>query len=190
MKTPPTTHDQDGFGRSPWTIATRLRMAAWVVTWKLLCAWTPKFCNGWRLLWLGVFGARIEGRPFVHSTARIRLPWNLTLHDRACLGEQSNAYSLGRIEIGERSTIAQEAYLCTGTHDFDHPDLPLQTAPIKIGRDVFIGARAFVLPGVTIADRVLVGACSVVTRDLPPDTICAGHPCKVIRPRAAAPPLT
>ena len=165
-------------------------MAGWVVAWKLFCAWTPKFCNGWRLLWLGVFGAHIEGRPFVDSSARIRLPWNLTLRDRACLGELSNAYSLGRIEIGERSTIAQEAYLCTGTHDFDHPDLPLQTAPITIGRDVFIGARAFILPGVTIGDRVIVGACSVVTHDLPSNTICAGHPCKVIRPRAAAPPLT
>lgn len=189
MKVPSVTHSQDGFGRSPWSVGARLRMAGWVIVWNLLCAWTPKFFNGWRLFWLGAFGARIEGRPFVHSTARVRLPWHLTLRDRACLGECSNAYSLGRIEIGEGSTIAQEAYLCTGTHDFDDPSLPLQTAPIVIGRDVFLGARVFVLPGVSIGDRVIVGACSVVTHDLPANTICAGHPCRVLRSRDAVAPL-
>ena len=183
MNVPPVTHAQDGFGRSPWSVGARVRMAVWVVAWKLLCAWTPKFCNGWRLLWLRAFGARIEGRPFVHSSAQVRLPWHLTLRDRACLGERSNAYSLAPIEIGEGSTIAQEAYLCTGTHDFDDPNLPLQTAPITIGRGVFLGARVFVLPGVTIGDRVIVGACSVVTHDLPANTICAGHPCRVLTSR-------
>jgi putative colanic acid biosynthesis acetyltransferase WcaF len=184
MSANPVTHSQDGFGRSPWSLAARLRRAAWVVIWNLLCAWTPKFCNGWRIFWLRVFGARVSGRPFVHGTARIRLPWNLTLHDRACLGERSNAYSLAEIELGEGCTIAQEAYLCTGTHDFDHPDLPLRTARITIGRYAFVGARAFVLPGVEIGERTIVGACSVVTRDLPPDSICAGQPCKVIRARS------
>ena len=44
----------------------------------------------------------------VHQRARIAIPWNLTLHDRACLGDRANAYSLGPIEIGARATVAQE----------------------------------------------------------------------------------
>jgi len=45
-------------------------------------------------------------------------------------------------------------------------------------------ARAFVLPGVEIGARSVIGACSVVTKDVPPDVIAAGNPCTVIRPRA------
>src|SRR5207248_567279 len=82
---------------------------------------------------LDVFGATIEGQPFVHQRARIAIPWHLTLRDRACLGDRANAYSLGEIEIGARATVAQEAYLSTGTHDFSHPALQLVTAKITIG---------------------------------------------------------
>jgi len=130
-----------------------------------------------------VFEARIEGTPFVHSRARIAIPWNLTLRDRACLGDRANAYSLGEIEIGERATVAQEAYLSAGSHDFSQTSMPLITAKITIGADVFVGARAFVLPGVTIGERTVIGACSVVTEDVPPDVFAAGNPCRVLRPR-------
>jgi putative colanic acid biosynthesis acetyltransferase WcaF len=137
--------------------------------------------NPWRLLWLGLFGARINGRPFVHQRARIAIPWKLTLHDRACLGDQANAYSLGEIEIGPGATVAQEAYLCTGTHDFARPEIPLVTARIIIGERAFIGARAFVMPGVTIGSNSIVGACSVVTKDVPPNVIAVGNPCRVLQ---------
>lgn len=139
--------------------------------------------NPWRLFWLRVFDARIEGTPFVHQRARIAIPWNLILHDRACLGDRANAYSLGEIEIGARATVAQEAYLSAGTHDFDDPNLPLVAGKIIIGEDAFVGARAFVLPGVKIGARSVVGACSVVTKDVPENVIAAGNPCHVIRPR-------
>lgn len=139
--------------------------------------------NEWRLFWLRVFDAKIDGKPFVHQRARIAVPWNLTLRDRACLGDRANAYTLAEIEIGARATVAQEAYLDTGSHDFDQAGLPLVAAKITIGEDAFIGARAFVLPGVTIGARSVVGACSVVTHDVPPDVIAAGNPCKVLRTR-------
>jgi putative colanic acid biosynthesis acetyltransferase WcaF len=119
----------------------------------------------------------------VHQRARIEIPWKLTLHDRACLGDRANAYTLGEIEIGERATVAQEVYLSTGTHDFSNPALQLVTAKITIGPDAFIGARAFIMPGVTIGARSLVGACSVVTKNVPDDSVAAGNPCRVLRPR-------
>jgi putative colanic acid biosynthesis acetyltransferase WcaF len=132
---------------------------------------------------LRIFDAKIHGKPFVHQRARILIPWNLTLHDRACLGDRANAYTLGEIEIGARATIAQEAYLSTGSHDFSQAGMPLVTAKITVGEDAFVGARAFVLPGVTIGARSVIGACSVVTHDVPENVIAAGNPCKVLRPR-------
>jgi putative colanic acid biosynthesis acetyltransferase WcaF len=130
-----------------------------------------------------VFGAKIHGTPFVHQRARIAIPWKLTLHNRACLGDRANAYSLGEIEIGARAVVAQEAYLNTGSHDFADPAMPLVVAKITIGEDAFVGARAFVMPGVTIGARAIVGACSVVTRDVPENVIAVGNPCRVLRPR-------
>lgn len=168
---------------SPWPGSHRVLRGLWEFCWIVFCVWTPKPLNEWRLFWLRVFDAKIDGKPFVHQRARIAIPWNLTLHDRACLGDRANAYSLGEIEIGARATVAQEAYLDTGSHDFDQPGLPLVAAKITIGEDAFVGARAFVLPGVTIGARSVVGACSVVTQDIPEDVIAAGNPCKVLRPR-------
>ena len=115
--------------------------------------------------------------------ARVAIPWNLTMHDRACLGDRANAYSLGEIEIGSRAVVAQEVYLSTGTHNFSVPTMPLTVAKITIGEDALLGARVFVMPGVSIGARAIVGACSVVTRDVPEDTIAAGNPCRPLRPR-------
>ena len=168
---------------SPWPASQRVLRMLWEFCWVVFCAWTPKPLNEWRLFWLRVFDAKIHGKPFVHQRARILIPWNLTLHDRACLGDRANAYTLGEIEIGARATIAQEAYLSTGSHDFSQAGMPLVTAKITIGEDAFVGARAFVLPGVTIGARSVIGACSVVTHDVPENVIAAGNPCKVLRPR-------
>jgi len=165
---------------SPWTFQQRLAMVVWEYAWALCCSWTPKPLNPWRLFWLRLFGATIHGTPFVHQRARIALPWNLTLHHRACLGDRAHAYSLGEIEIGEGATVAQEAYLCTGTHDFRDPVLPLRTAKITIGSHAFIGARAFLLPGISIGEGAIVGACSIVTGNVPAGVIVAGNPARAL----------
>ena len=158
-------------------------MVCWEYCWLLFCVWTPKPLNAWRLFWLRLFGAKIIGVPFVHQRARIQIPWNLTLHDRSCLGDRANVYSLGEIEIGARAIIAQEAYLCTGTHALDDPSFALRIAKITIGEDAFIAARAFIMPGITVGARAVVGACAVVTRDVEDNTIVAGNPATLIRSR-------
>ena len=177
---PLVTHAQAGPYASPWPWRRRVALGLWQVVWPLACAWTPKPANAWRLLVLRLFGARIEGRPFVHGRAVIAQPWNLTLRHRACLGDRAVAYSLGPIEISADATVAQEAYLCTGTHDFDSPHLSLQTAPIRVGRGAFVGARSLVLPGVELGEGCVVGAGAVVTRDVTAHTIVAGNPARPI----------
>lgn len=83
----------------------------------------------------------------------------------------------------EAATVAQEAYLCTGTHDFKDPSLQLLTKPITIGKNSFIGARAMILPGVSIGSRAIVGAMSVVSKDIPDHQIVVGNPAKKIGER-------
>lgn len=169
--------------QSPWPLRQRVKAVLWEVTWTLLCRWTPKPANPWRLLILRWFGATLHGTPFVHQRARIQLPWNVELHDRSCVGDRTSLYSLDRITLRRGASVAQEAYLCAGTHDLDVPDWPLLTAPIEVGEGAFIGARAFVLPGVSIGPRAVVGAASVVTGSVDADTVLAGNPARVVRSR-------
>lgn len=96
--------------------------------------------------------------------------------DRACLGERANAYSLGDIEIMNGATISQEAYLCTGTHDFNHPSLQLITKKITIEENAFVGVRAMILPGIKVGKNAVVGAQAVVTKDIEPTHIVVGNP--------------
>lgn len=174
-------------GESPWPLNARIAMLLWEYCWMAFCVWTPKPANPWRLFWLRLFGAKVEGKPFVHQRARINIPWNLTLHEGACIGDRSNIYALGKIEIGAGAVVAQEAYICTGTHDFSDPELPLRTAKITVGEGAFIGARAFVLPGVMVGARAVVGACSVVTKDVGDGDIVAGNPASRRRRISIAP---
>jgi len=89
-----------------------------------------------------------------------------------------------RVTIGDRTLIAPNVQLYTATHPMDHKvrasGLELGK-PITIGSDVWIGGSVVICPGVTIGDRAIIGAGSVVTKDIPADTIAAGNPCRVIR---------
>jgi putative colanic acid biosynthesis acetyltransferase WcaF len=183
MSRQPLQSRQSPGQRSPWSVGARLRAMAWEIAWTLLCAWTPKPANPWRLVVLRVFGMTIHGTPFVHQRARIQLPWNVELHDLACVGDRASLYSLDRIVLGANCIVAQEAYLCCGTHDASDPQWPLLAAPIRVGERAFVGARAFVLPGVTIGERAVVGAGSVVTRDVPAGTTVAGNPARELSAR-------
>ncbi len=176
-------YSQQTSHHSPWTVRQRIKMLAWEYVWLILCSWTPKPLNFWRIFWLKVFGAKMVGKPFVHQRARIQIPWNLYMYNKSCLGDRANAYSLGKIVIKEYAVIAQEAYICTGTHAFELSSSNLITKTIIIEKRAFVGARVFILPGVTIGEGSVIGAGSLVTKDIPSWKICAGSPCKVLKDR-------
>lgn len=168
---------------SSWSIREALTIRVWFFVWLFFMAWTPKPLNRWRLSLLRLFGAKITGRPFVFPSARIHVPFNLELHDGACLGPRCEIYSLGRVICREKSVVSQLVYVCGGTHDLTSQRLPLLVGDIDIGRNAFIGARAFLLPGVIIGDNAVVGACAVVSKDVPECTIVAGNPAQSVGSR-------
>ncbi len=88
----------------------------------------------------------------------------------------------GGITIGDGALIGHGVVLATLNHEPDPARRnELRPAPIAIGRDVWIGARAVVTPGVTIGDGAIVAAGAVVTRDVPPRTVVAGVPARPIK---------
>ena len=83
----------------------------------------------------------------------------------------------------EGATVAQEVYLCTGSHDFESTNMQLITNSITIEKNAFIGVRAMILPGVIIGENAIVGAQAVVTKNVPENEIFAGNPARKISRR-------
>lgn len=94
--------------------------------------------------------------------------------------------SAGGITIDDGAMIAANVQLISNNHDL-YERLIITCKPVHIGKNAWIGAGATILPGVTIGDNAVVGAASVVTKDVPADTIVAGNPAKFIK---RIPPLT
>ena len=90
----------------------------------------------------------------------------------------------GRIRVGDNVFIAPNCGFYTAGHplDIETRNKGLEYGkPIKIGNNVWIGGNVVVLPGVTIGDNVTIGAGSVVTKDIPSNTVAHGNPCKIVK---------
>jgi maltose O-acetyltransferase len=89
-----------------------------------------------------------------------------------------------RVEIGSNVLFGPSVQIYSATHPISAPErrtLVEFGKPISIGSEVWVGGGAIICPGVTIGDRSVIGAGSVVTRAIPADVFAAGNPCRVIR---------
>lgn len=176
-------HNQDTFTGPSFSLQTRLRRAVWQAAYMLLFRFSPRPLHGWRAAVLRLFGAQVGQGVHVYPGVVIWAPWNLTLADECGIGDGAILYSQAPIHIGRRSVVSQGTHLCAGTHDYTLPGFPLIALPITLHDNVWVAAEAFVHPGVTIHEGTVVGARSVVTKDLPAWMVCAGHPCVPLKPR-------
>lgn len=174
---------------------SKLVRALWSVVELLLFRPTPNHAgrflnrrfNDWRAFLLRLFGARI-GRPsLVHSTVKVWQPWRMIVGDGAAIAEGVDFYNVADITIGDQAVVSRDAFLCGAGHDVSSPVMELTYAPITIGSMAWVGARAIVLPGVTIGEGAVVGAGAVVAKDVPPWTIVAGNPARIIGKREVKP---
>ena len=123
---------------------------------------------------------------------------NISVGEWCYIGEGARVWSSGAVDIGDRVLIAHDVNIFDSlTHPLSarqrhaqfkaimltgHPhSIDLGERPVKVGNDVWIGANTCVLRGVTIGAGAVIGAGSVVTYDIPPFTIAAGNPARVIR---------
>lgn len=108
---------------------------------------------------------------------------NVTLEKNVSLGANITFYKTATITVGEYTMIANDVIIHTSTHDYNlHPMwLKRIDRPVKIGKHVWIGTGAIILPGVDIGDYSVVGAGAVVNRHVPEGAIVAGNPARIIK---------
>jgi maltose O-acetyltransferase len=88
------------------------------------------------------------------------------------------------VTIGSRTLFGPNVQVYTATHPMNYAERASGVEfakPITIGEDVWIGGSTVICPGITIGDRSIIGAGSVVTKNIPSNVVAAGNPCKVIR---------
>jgi putative colanic acid biosynthesis acetyltransferase WcaF len=165
-------------------VAARL---LWALVQATLFRWSPRPWHGFRARLLRAFGADISepGRVVIFPPACVPFPRHLSLAPHAMVGPGVILYNLATITLRRGATLSQRCHLCAGTHDFTRWSMPLVAQPIVIGENAWLGAEVFVGPGVTVGELAVVGARSVVVRDLPARKICVGHPCRPIKDRPA-----
>ena len=107
---------------------------------------------------------------------------NLTVGERVFINAGCKFQDQGGITIGDDTLIGHNSVFATLNHDLDPSRrADLHPAPIRIGRNVWVGANVTVLAGVTVGDNAVVAAASVVTKDVPENAIVLGAPARVVR---------
>lgn len=170
-------------GGASFPLRHRLLRVAFGLWWGLLCRWTPPPMRRWRVVSLRLFGAQVAWTARVHGSARVWYPPNLTMGQHAVLGPRVNCYCMGPVVIEDYATISQDAELCGGSHDVDDIHDQLVVARIRIGRQAWVAAGAFVGPGVELGEGAVLGARAVTMKSLASWTIHAGNPARQLRER-------
>lgn len=109
---------------------------------------------------------------------------NMVVGEKVFFNFNCIVLDVAQVSIGSRTLFGPNVQIYTATHPTDYKVRASGVEfakPIVIGEDVWIGGSAIICPGVTIGDRTIIGAGSVVTRDIPSDVFAAGNPCRVIR---------
>ncbi len=161
---------------------------------KLIRAWLKQ-----RIVRISGFLIRLESEhrlaalraSFAHcgTTSVIRLPLHVEGAEHIAIGEEvslnpfTHMWGGGGIEIGDRTMIASHVAISSLTHDPDSYEMyrSLIRKPVRIASDVWIGAHAVILPGVTIGRHAVVAAGTVVRDDVPEFAVVAGVPARLVR---------
>jgi acetyltransferase-like isoleucine patch superfamily enzyme len=165
---------------------------------------------------LALRGAAIKPKAFFGPRCKVERPWCVSIGNRffaedlvymkivsdnasldfgnyVFVGRGTEFDVLEKVSVGDHTVIAPGCFITDHNHGIS-PDLRIDeqaavVKPVIIGRDVWLGAKVVVLAGVSIGDGAVVGASAVVTRDVPPMSIAAGVPARILRFRDSQIPV-
>jgi len=136
-----------------------------------------------RMLLTDLFGRFGDGA-VLKPTLRCDYGFNISIGDRTFINFDCVLLDCNRITIGDEVQFAPGVHIYTATHPIDAKQRRSgveYALPVTIGDGAWLGGGTIVCPGITIGENTVVGAGSVVTRDLPANVVAAGNPCRVMR---------
>jgi len=159
-----------------------VEVAWYLAKWLLFLTAFPVPCALKRAI-LRLFGAQVGKGVIIKPRVNIHMPWKLVVGDFSWIGEEVFILNFEPVTIGSHCCVSQRVFLCTGNHDYRQAHMPYRNEPITMADGAWIGAQAFVAPGVEIGKEAVIAAGSVVTKSQPPRMVCAGNPCTPVKPR-------
>jgi putative colanic acid biosynthesis acetyltransferase WcaF len=124
-----------------------------------------------RVRLLRAFGAQVGSGAVIRHRVRVLWPWKLIVGNDVWIGEGAWLLNLEPITVGDDVCISQEAFLCTGSHQWQSETFEFDNRPIRVEPGAWIGTRAVLLRGVTVGAGATVSAGAVVSKDVAPGTL-------------------
>jgi putative colanic acid biosynthesis acetyltransferase WcaF len=168
---------------TPFSFKVNALRCLWYFIYSTLFRFSPRFFYCWRRMLLRTFGAKIGKNVRIYPSVSVLIPWKLSVSDNSVIGPNVICNTMGGISIGKNVVISQYSHLCSSSHDYTSSAFKQTFALIRVGDYSWICADAFILQGITIGTGAVVGARSVVVRDVEDWTIVAGNPAKYIKNR-------
>jgi putative colanic acid biosynthesis acetyltransferase WcaF len=169
--------------RTKWPLSVLIRRALWQYSLRLIVRFLPRPFNSLRIALLRAAGAKIGPDCLIMPGIKVLIPWNLEMDRCVAIGADVEIFNHAKVRIKSNTLISQYSFLCTSSHDYTLTNMPLIYSDIDIGSECWIAAGVFIGPGVKIGDGSVIGARSVVSRSMPERMVCAGNPCRPIKPR-------
>jgi acetyltransferase-like isoleucine patch superfamily enzyme len=128
----------------------------------------------------------IQSGSWIYCEDNVENPARITIGSRCVLGYRNHITAVGRLTIGDDVLTANNVFISDSDHSFSNPEIPIIYQPIKHKKDVTIGSGSWIgenvcIIGASVGRHCVIGANSVVTRDVPDFSVVAGNPAKVIK---------
>ena len=162
-----------------------LRMAWYLRRHSIQCGRNPQYQHGLPIIYSG--GTIKIGHNFTIQSFQTRPEIGaddgatLQIGNHVFVNKGVSIYAMQRVTIGDNCRIGDYASIWDSNFHEVTPNEGIKTSAVRIGRNVWIGRNASILPGVTIGNHSVIAANAVVTKDLPPQVIAAGVPARIIR---------
>ena len=184
-----TTHNivaesgDNAYHRASFTRSNRLARLLWQFVFLMLYRVSPRPLHAWRSFLLRIFGAKLGSGCHFYPGGKVWAPWNLVCEDYCTLADGAEIYNPSLVYLESHCVISQKAFVCGATHDYNDPDFPMISYPMRLGAYSWICARASVAPGVQVGTGAVLGLGSVASSDLDPWTVYSGVPAVKVKSR-------
>jgi putative colanic acid biosynthesis acetyltransferase WcaF len=175
--------------RPSFGIRSKALRLLWSLVWCFFFRIAPTPFHGYRCTILRLFGARIGSKNFIYPSTKIWAPWLLETGDIVTLGPNVEVYNPGGVRLGHHTIVSQGAFLCGATHDYNSYSFDYVAKMISMEPYTWICARAILLPGVVCGEGSVLGAGSVISRNMEPWSVYAGNPAVLVKKRTAHPAM-